>query len=158
MMHKLLAEGLARSMYAYCSIARGNSGFLGEGVERSLSEIDFAERFAIGGLNLIESSGDAAAQVSRSQIGSRRRRLYLWCQGFEGTRFDCAVTVVIDHCIAENAEEPGVGGLPGLQILSLRDGSGVSALKDVFSGCAVTDSSLDKGEEALSLASQIGDG
>jgi hypothetical protein len=119
MVQKLLVESLSRSMYAYRSIARGDSGFLGEGVERSLSEIDFAERFAIGGLNLIESSRDAAAQVSRSQIGSRRRRLYLWCQGFEGTRFDCAVTVVIDHCIAKNAEEPGVGCLLGLQILNL---------------------------------------
>ncbi len=119
MVQKLLVESLSRSMYAYCSIARGNSGFLGEGVERSLGEIDLAERIAVGGLNLIESSRDAAAQVCWCQVGSRRRRLYLWCKGFEGTRFDCAVTVVIDHCIAKNAEEPGVGGLRGLQIVSL---------------------------------------
>jgi hypothetical protein len=119
MMQKLLTESLSRSMYAYCSIARRDSCLLGEGIKRSLSEIDFSEDVAIARLNLIEGSRDAAAQVCRCKIRSGRRRLHLRGQGFEGTRFDCAVTVVIDHGIAKNAEEPGIGCLLGLQILNL---------------------------------------
>ena len=55
-MQKLLTESLSRSMYAYCSIAGGNSCLLGEGLKGSLSEIDFAERIAVSRLNLIEGS------------------------------------------------------------------------------------------------------
>jgi hypothetical protein len=119
MMQKLLAESLSRSMYANCGIAGGDSSLLGEGVERSFSKIDFAECLAVGGLNLIEGPGDAAAYVCRCEIRSSGWRIYLCCKGLEGARFECAVTIVVDYCVAKDAEEPGVGCLLGLQIFDL---------------------------------------
>ena len=158
MIQKLLAESLSCAVYAHCSITEGDSCLLGEGVKRSLAQIDFAERFAIGGLNLLEGSGDAAAEVCRGKVRSGRGGFYLRGQRLEGTRFDCTVPIMVDHCIAKDAEEPGVGGLLCLESFHLRNGSRVGALKDVFGGGTVPDSSLDKGEEALSLVGEIGEG
>ena len=156
-MQKLLAESSSGSMSAHRGVAGCDSRALGECVERSLVEIDLAQDFTIGGLDLIEGTRDAAAHFSGCGIGRRCRGIDAGCPWLKGSCLDCAVTVVVDDGIAKDTEEPGIGGAAGLQIFDLRDCPDISSLKDVFSGLPISHTPLDENEEALALGGQVGE-
>jgi hypothetical protein len=105
---------------------------------------------------MIESFANTAAEIGRSRIERGGWPIDLWCPGFEGPLFESVVTVVIDDGISKDAEEPGVGGVAGLERACLRHSASVSDLQDVFGGRAVLDSAADKGKEAATLLCQIG--
>jgi len=157
MMQKLLAESPSSSMSAYRGVAGCDSRALGECVERGFVEVDLAQDFTIGGLNLIEGTRDAAAHLCRCGIGCRCRGIDAGRPWLEGASFNGPVTVVVDDGVAKDAEEPGIGGVAGLQIFDLRDCPDISSLKDVFGGLPVAHSPLDEGEKALALGSQVGE-
>lgn len=150
-------ESLAGSMSAHCGVDGCDSRALGECVEWGFVEVDLAQHFTIGGLNLIEGTRNAAAYLCRCGIGCRCRRIDAGRPWLEGSCFNCAVTVVVDNGVAKDAEEPGIGGFAGLQIFDLRDCPDISSLKDVFGGLPVAHSPLDEGEEAFALGGQVGE-
>lgn len=150
-------ESLSGSMSAHRSVAGCDSRALGECVERSLVQVDLAQDFTIGGLDLIEGTCDAAAYLCRRGIGCRCRGIDARRPWLEGASFDRAVTVVVDNGVAKDTEEPGIGGVAGLQIFNLRDCPDIRRLKDVFGGLPVAHSPLDEGEEALALGGQVGE-
>ena len=108
---ELLFEGMACAMDTDGRVAGGDSSLLCEDVEGGVSEINVAEDFAVGRLHGVERFNNALADDIVS--------LRVWCgfgrkvlrPAFEGTVLSGAVAIVIDDGVAQDAVEPGAGGL-----------------------------------------------
>jgi hypothetical protein len=107
---ELLFEGLASAMDTDGRVACGDSDLLCESIEGGVGQIDAAEDFAVGGLHGEDGFGDALADnLVGLRIGGGFGEVLR--PAFEGSVFGGAVAVVVDDCVAEDAVEPGCGGL-----------------------------------------------
>ena len=76
----------------------------------------------------------------------------------EGAIFGGAMTVVVDDGVAQDAVEPGDGGLVAAEGGGLLHGADVGGLDDVLGGGAGGYAAFDELEELLSLVDEAGDG
>jgi hypothetical protein len=154
---ELLPERLTSAMDADCSIARGNFCLGCEGFKTELGQIDVAEDLAVGGLHGGEHLFDAFADdLLGFRVGSSLGCEVL-CPALKGAIFGCAVSVVVDDGVAQDAVEPRKGGLLAAEVGRLFDGTDIRALKDVLRGGRRVDMFLHEVEEQLPLGDEAGD-
>ena len=147
---ELFAQGCTGAMGAYGGVGRGDVLRDGIGIESSLLQIYFAQQLCIGRRDDVERTGDALARgLLQLRIGCRRGFQFL-CPTFKGCAFGGAAPIVVDDGVAEDAIEPGNGGLAGAQAsprlgdLGLK-GTQVGCLQNIFGDGATVDSALEEG-------------
>ena len=140
----LFLESLACAMGPNGGIAGGDAGFLCERFECVLCEVNFADDFGICRLELLEDVVDALTDDLLSG------RIKLSFDGkivgplFESAIFGGAMTIVVDHGVAQDAVEPCDGGLVAAERCGLLHRTDVGGLDDVLGGGAGAHSSLDE--------------
>ena len=154
---ELLAERLTGAVDADCCISRRNSCLGGESFEAQLGQIYVAEDLTVGGFHGGEHLADALADdLLGFRIGSGFGCKIL-CPALECAIFGCAVSVVVDDGVAQDAVEPGDGRFLATKGRGLFDGTDVGTLDDVLGGGGRVDMFLYKVEESFSLGDKAGD-
>lgn len=155
---ELLSECLTSAVDADCSIARRNTCLGREGFKAEIGQIDITEDLAVGGLHGGQHLADAVTDDLLSfRVGSGLDCEVL-CPALERTIFGCAVSVVVDDGVAQDAVEPGEGGFFAAELLRLFDGPDVGALDDVLGGGGRVHMFLYEVKESFPLGDEAGNG
>ena len=149
-------EGLARSMDADGGVSRADSCFRCEGFEILACEVNAAENLTVGGLEGGQYLVDATADNLLGLWVGRGAGREILRPLLESVVFGGAVAVIVDDGVAQDAIEPGDGGLFLTQGWRVFDGADVGALNDVFGDGRGADPPPNEMEELISLESQSG--
>jgi hypothetical protein len=154
--HELFFESLTRAMYADGCVASGDAGVGGEGFKAFSGEVHVAQNLVVSRFKSGEHLADALADDCLGlRVGCGFGEVVR--PALEGSVFGGAAAVVIDDGVAEDAVEPGDGGLVAAQSGGLLDGADVGTLNDVFCGCGGFDAPLHEAKELASLEDEVGD-
>jgi hypothetical protein len=107
---KLLVEGAASSVSADCGSSWCDSRTEREVFEGSFLEVDFLKESTVGRLKFVDGFVHATAKVRRC-VWRGDRVFSLGRPVCKSAIFNGAVAIVIDDCVAKDAEEPGIGAL-----------------------------------------------
>lgn len=155
---ELFFQRLTRPMDADGGVAGSDAHGFGESFERVFSKIDAANNLAVlrldGGEHVLDASADdILCTLVRRCFGDE-----IAGPSFESAVFGGAVTIVVDDGIAQNAVEPGDGGLVFVQRRGFFHCANVGALQDIFGSRGSIDAALEKLEEPAPLKDKIVDG
>ena len=122
----------------------------------TLGEIDFTQERGVGSGQRIERASDAlAGGVLQKGIG-HGFGFELARPAIERRAFCGAAAVVIDEGVAQDAVEPGHGGLTLAQSAGGFERTDVSRLQNVFGERAIAQAALEKAEELPAEIEQRG--
>lgn len=133
---KVLSEGLTSSMDPDSGVASSDAGGAGEGFQRIARDIHLAKDLVIGRLEFVQHGVDALADDLFGLWIGRSLCYKILCPAIERTVFSRAMSIVIDDGVAQDAVEPGDGGLSVAQAGGLFGRTSVSALQDVLRSSA----------------------
>ena len=154
---ELLFESLACAVRTYSGVAGSDAGFLREGLECIFGEVDFADNLAVCRFEFVEDVVDA---LTNDLLGGGVELAFdgeILGPLLQSTVFGGTVAVVVDDGIAQDAVEPGDGGLVAAQGCCLLHGANIGGLDDVLGDSAGSHSSFNEVEELSSLVEESGE-
>lgn len=154
---KLLFQCLPGPVNSHGCVAGSDAGLRSKGVKSALVQIDLAEYLAVGSLQGRENIPDALADdtfgcgiggwLSEQVVGPAAQ-----C-----TIFCVAMTVVVDHGVAQYPVKPRDRGFIATQRRRLLERTRVGALQNIFCGGRRVDPSLNEAQELATLVEQVRD-